>query len=168
MLPKYKAGANEMRIAKKTTSLVPAGLVAATILTLWSPAHAQTGQSVSRVETQITTQATTRTELVDTLDRLQTQLGELNIAQPEQQGRLLELTAQLKVLTLQLELEQELARHTALTEQLAQASDTPNTGTGLEAQLGRLSEQQNALDAQFVIAAQQHEDICLDKDHDHF
>ena len=112
-----------MEIARRTTSLVPAGLVAAAVLTLWSPAHAQTGQSATRVTAQTTTQATTRTELVDALGRLQTQLGELNIAQPEQQGRLLELTAQLKVLTLQLE--QELAKHAALTERLAQASGTP-------------------------------------------
>ena len=163
-----------MEIAKRTTSLVPAGLVAAAVLTLWSPAHAQTGQSATRVTaqttaqttTQATAQTTTRTELVDALDRLQTQLGELNIAQPEQQGRLLELTAQLKVLTLQLELEQELAKHAALTERLAQAS-LKSGRAKLLARLEQLSSQQETLDAQFVIAAQQHEDICLNKDHDH-
>ena len=166
-----------MELARRTTSLVPAGLVVAAVLTLWSPAHAQTGQNATRVTAQTitqtttqataqtTTQTTTRTELVDALGRLQTQLGELNIAQPEQQGRLLELTAQLKVLTLQLELEQELAKHAALTERLAQAS--PKSGRAkLLARLEQLSSQQETLDAQFVIAAQQHEDICLDK-HDH-
>ena len=163
----YKVGANEMRITKRTALLAPAYLVAATVLALWSPAHAQTEQTATQTTAQTTAQATTRTELVDALGKMQTQLTELSTTQPEQQGRLLELTAQLKVLTLQLELEQELAKHAALTERLAQAS--PKSGRAkLLARLEQLSSQQETLDAQFVIAAQQHEDICLDKDHDHF
>ena len=159
----YKAEADEMRITKRAALLAPACLVAATVLAFWSPAHAQTGQDV----TQTTAQATTQTELVDALGRMQTQLTELSTAQPEIKGRLLELNAQLKVLTLQLELEQELARHTALAQQLAQTS-SGSAKAGLGAQLDKLSEQQNVLNAQFVIAAQQHEDICLDKNHEQF